>query len=353
MLYDAIVVGAGPSGAIVGEKIAREGFDVLIIEKAESPGQNKICGGAISQNCFKDLRLPEKIIEKKGFGITLNFIDEKKFLRGSGFVIVEREIFDDLLVKKAVDKDAELLTSTTVFDVVKNKKSVKVRFRKNQKNQKKEVSAKFVVFADGTNTLAYSKFNIGYKAEPNSTALALAYNLEWRNNPYDSLEFFFSENISPFGYGWIFPKKDSINIGVLCLLSKIEKNLNKYLNAFIDSLKLQKLKRISFGARLIPQSIPKKIFVDSVLVVGDAAGTADPITGGGISNAIENGKVAAKIVLNSLSKNISKASLFEYNEKWQQSPTFMRLQKNYQLQKITLNQNIIPGFLLNELGFFN
>ncbi len=353
-MIDAVIVGAGPAGSTVGKLIASAGFEVLILEKSNFSGFKKMCGGAISQSCFNDLNLPEKIIEKEGFNIVLNLPSVKKKLCGSGFVVVKREIFDKLLVQKAVDNTATLLNSTIVINVVKTGNGMKVSYKKCKENKIEDVHTRLVVFADGTNTLAYSKFNLGFKEDPDYTALALAYELKCKSNKFNSLDFFISEKISPFGYGWIFPKRDSINIGILCLLSKIHKNLNNYLDTFIVSQKLNKLKKISFGARLIPLGIPKNLVGDSALVVGDAAGTADPITGSGISNAIENSKEAAKIAIKALkAKNTSNDFLVQYAQNWEKNSVFIKIQKSLQLHKLALEKNVIPGLILYELGFFN
>ncbi|MCW3997424.1 MAG: FAD-dependent oxidoreductase [Candidatus Bathyarchaeota archaeon] len=73
MKTDVVIIGAGPAGLTAGYQIAQAGFDVLIFEKNQYPGKNKVCGGAVSKECFLNLKLPQKIIEKQCSKIVVNF----------------------------------------------------------------------------------------------------------------------------------------------------------------------------------------------------------------------------------------------------------------------------------------
>jgi len=355
MVADVIVIGAGPAGATVGGHIARAGYEVLILEKNRSPGKNKVCGGALSKTCFTDLKLPNKIIEKECSRFRVHFPEEKlEVLSKPGFVLFNREIFDELLAQKAAENGARLLTSTLVSDVIKHGDKLAVHYVKLPRREMQEVQARIVVFADGTRTLAYKKFKIGFEGKPNEIALTAMYDLRWPNNPLDSLDFFFREEISPFGYGWIFPKKDSISVGVLCLQSKMKQSIRQYLDYFVSQEKLSSLEVIRFGSRLMPQSIVEKIYADSVLVVGDAAGTADPVDGGGIFNAIVSGEVAAKVAVEALKAgNVTANFLASYDDLWKKTENYRLFHRSYVLQRLALETGVNIGIFLKQMGFFD
>jgi digeranylgeranylglycerophospholipid reductase len=354
MKADVVIVGAGPAGLVAGEHIARAGFEVLIFEKSEYPGKNKVCGGAVSKQCFLDLKLPKKIIEKQCNKIVVNFPDQKyQSIQEPGFVLFQRELFDIELTKKAEKKGAKLLTSTLVTDVNRSNDRLIVRYRSLPKREIHEASAKIIVFADGVNTLAYRKFGLGCAGELDSTSLATTCDLKWSKNPLDSLNFFFSDEISPFGYGWIFPKKDLINIGVLCLRSELKQNIWNHLSHFIASQNLDSREVISSGSRLMPQGLVEKIFGNSILITGDAAGTADPIDGGGIFNAVVSGKLAGKIAVKALKTKNATSNFSDYKILWKKTNNYKVFQRSYILQRLALKNNMNIGFFLKQKGIFD
>jgi digeranylgeranylglycerophospholipid reductase len=348
MLADVVVVGAGPAGVTVGGQIASAGFDVLIIEKNQSPGKNKACGGAVTKGCFMELDLPKEIIEKESRKIVIHFENERYEVPSkSGCILFDREKLDQTLALKATKNGARLITSAVVYDVTRSDNEIVLRFKKLPQGEIAEAKARLVVFADGTKTLAREKMGIGFPLRPDCTAVAATYDLRWPKNPLDSLDFFVSEEISPFGYGWIFPKKDSANVGVVCLRSKMKQDIKHYLDRFKISQKLDSREVIRYGSRLTPQSMAKKIHSDSVLVVGDAAGTADPLTGAGISNAIINAKIAAEVAIKALEARKPTADLLaSYESKWKETSNYKNILSSCRFQRIALKTGINYAFFL-------
>lgn len=355
MITDVVIVGAGPAGTTVGEQIAGAGFNVLLVEKNCSPGKNKVCGGAVSKRYLADVELPQQIIEKEVHKLVFHFPDQRLDIYNKyGYVLLNREKLDQFLAQRAEKNGAKIMTSTKVDEVTRSGNHMVIHLRRLPRGKIRKVKARLVVFADGTNTLANKKFGIGFQNRPDCTALAATYDLKWHKNPMDSLEFFFSEHISPTGYGWAFPRKDSINVGVGCLISKIQQNIRHSLEHLLTLEKLCSLEVIGYGARLVPQSIPTKIHGDSMLVVGDAAGTADPLSGSGIANAIANSKVAARVAIESLeSKKQIGDFLVRYENIWKETSNYKNIQRNYLLQRIALTAGVNAGIFYKQLGLFD
>jgi len=353
VLADVVVVGAGPAGATVGGRIASAGFDVLIIEKDRSPGRNKACGGTVSKSFFMELNLPNEIIEKESYKLVLHFQDERYEVPSkSGCILFDREKLDQMLAREATKNGAKLMTSAIVYDVTRSDDEIVLRFKRLPQKEIGEAQARLVIFADGTNTLARKKMGIGFQTRSDCTAVAATYDLRWQKNPLDSLDFFVSEEISPFGYGWIFPKKDSINVGVVCLLSKMKQNIRQYLDRFKISQKLGSREVIRYGSRLTPQSMAKKIQSDSVLVVGDAAGTADPLTGAGISNAMVNARIAAEVAIEALeAKKMTTDFLANYESKWKETSNYKSLLNSCRFQRMALKTGVNSALFLKLSAF--
>jgi flavin-dependent dehydrogenase len=111
----------------------------------------------------------------------------------------------------------------------------------------------------------------------------------------------------------VFPKGDHLSIGVLSTASTI-RHLKPYFDLFIKIKRLYAHAQVaSLRAYLIPQGPDKSnIFADrGVILVGDAAGFADPVTGEGIFFAIREAQIASKVILDCLT--LSYEHINEYN----------------------------------------
>lgn len=189
-----------------------------------------------------------------------------------------------------------------IKDVTVKSDGIQVKSRENT------IESKLVVFADGPNTLAYRRFGIGFKPWSNKTCVSVVCEVKWENNPLDHTEFYYGYDISPWGYGWIFPKRNTVNVGVWCLHSVLNSNIIESLNYLLRKhlLTQEKLKGkevVWLRSALIPVAPARKIFGERVLVVGDAAGMVNPVTSGGIAHAINGGMLAGRISSEALEKD--------------------------------------------------
>ncbi len=100
----------------------------------------------------------------------------------------------------------------------------------------------------------------------------------------------------PQGYAWVFPKGEHLSMGVLTLNPQ-KANLNQCFNHYIEYLKIKKVMSIERHGYVIPLAPRSAVLArDSVLLVGDAAGLADPTTAEGISHAILSGQLAGQAI---------------------------------------------------------
>lgn len=353
MAIDVIVIGAGPAGTAAGLQVAREGYEVLIIDKDYSSGKNKALGAALPRKCFDDLELPTEIIGAEIHSLVYHFQNEEIPVSSSpGFGLFDRSTLDRLLLQKAKESGAKVLNSTLVPDVARCDDCAIVRYRKLPKGKLLKSLARIVVFADGPSTLAHSKFQLGFDSRPEGTALGATYELKYPKNALDSMDFFFSEEVSPFGYGWIFPRKDTINVGVKCLISRMKHNIRRYLDDFVSSVALSSREIAGYYSCLMPQSYVERLYGDSILVAGDAAGTCDPIDGGGISNAIASGRIAGKVAVEALEAGSLTADfLAKYKEEWEKTENYRLFHRSYLLQRLAYNAGVNIGVLLKQIVF--
>lgn len=345
--WDVVIIGAGPAGSSAARLIAEEGFDCLIIEKDKEPGLHNSCAGGIPYALAQKLKIDSHVIEKEIHGCVLHFNSGPKKWRKKHplFTTVDRRVFDKYLAERAVKAGAELSLLTKVYDVKKGNDGLKV-YTNNLKTGKKScLSGKLVIFADGVNTLARRTFGFGFDKKLNHFAAALAYEMEAEENAFDEFELYFDSRTIPWGYYWIFPKKNTLNVGVDCLSSKIEDKLKACLDEFIGNHPLLKdKKKVRFTAGLIPVSLSRRLYSDSCLVVGDAGGMADPLTFGGIVYGIKGGELAGLACIEALKKGKYEAkSLAQYQRDYKRTKHYWWLKFLSLVSAISISLSNMAG----------
>jgi flavin-dependent dehydrogenase len=116
----------------------------------------------------------------------------------------------------------------------------------------------------------------------------------------------------PGGYAWVFPKRDHLSIGVGRLASKT-RDLHAHHQKFLNSLNMSNYTIARSSSHLIPTCTKGKlVWQNKALLLGDAAGLADPLTGEGIYNAIQSAQLAAPVIEDSLVRG--KVGLQDYQE---------------------------------------
>jgi len=321
-MYDVTIIGAGPAGSSAAYELAKKGLKTLLLEKKKIIGQPKQCAEGINQAILKELNIklkPEWISNKINSVIVSNC---DYFLYGRGKrtqgYILNRKKFDPGLAQKAQNAGAELRKKSPVINVTGDSVILK---------NKQQIKTKVIIGADGPLSTVGKKSGLGNPV----SGSALQYEIEKQTPFPNSIQCFFSRQVTPNGWSWIFPKKNTMNVGIGTFNIS---NLRKNLNHFVKYMKLEKLKIKEINAALIPLNGPLKQFQkDNILLIGDAAGHTNPLSGGGIPVAIYDGQLAANVITEHLEKNTLLAS---YTSRWYQS-CFGRASKNgLKAQKIYL-----------------
>ncbi|MCX6695132.1 MAG: NAD(P)/FAD-dependent oxidoreductase [Candidatus Altiarchaeota archaeon] len=298
--YDVIVVGAGPSGSTAARGCAKAGLKTLILDREKLP-RFKACGGGVTVKVDRiiDYKIPEEIIERKAYGVRLNYWNKSNsHLREYPITnLVSRSRFDKFLADKTVEAGAELMDGTIVSSVSKEGSTQTVE------SSEGKFTAKMIVGADGVNSI------VSERVRPRLTQDELASTIEAEvpMSPEEIdvkfgnfLDVYFGNSVG-IGYGWIFPKNDHISVGVGSLL-RMFKNPKQRFIEFLGKMKLPL--DVELHPHLIPLGNPKRRVVsDGIILVGDAAGYADPLTGEGIYSAIHSGKLASETIVQAFDKN--------------------------------------------------
>jgi geranylgeranyl reductase family protein len=292
--YDVIIIGAGPAGTSAAYHLAGAGLRVLIIEKSIFP-RRKVCGGGLTHRAYR--KLPFNIQPVVQREVTWGFVSTAgrpiAAVHGDGPIsyLVERASFDAYLLEKALEKGASCHFGERFQHSDDQGNVFTVR------TDRENYLCRYLVGADGVHSQVARQNGL-----ITNRATSLAYEARLRLPQGEQQKF--AETITfdfgtlLFGYGWIFPKNDHLNVGVFRSWPGRKTN-KKHLLRFIDqhpALHLSDL--IDIRAHPIPMGGEERsIHKNNLLLVGDAANLADPWLGEGLYDALRSGRIAAEVII--------------------------------------------------------
>jgi geranylgeranyl reductase family protein len=293
-LFDAIIVGGGPSGAISGYTLAKVGLKVLIIDQSLFP-RRKVCGGGLTIHGMNEIPFDiSDVIHRKVNSGQVTFrgnlittISDKETIA----CMIDRETFDYFLLEKAVEVGAETQLGRRVNAIAEQNDIIQV-----QTNQE-TFFGKYLIGADGVHSAIAKQMGMF-----NNRSTSLAYEARLsrgseQDSSHEEMITFDFGTISG-GYGWIFPKRDHLNVGVYHTWPG-KKTSKKHLLRFIDQHPMLHRDRIS-DIRAFPVPLggnKSNLHQNNILLVGDAANLADPWLGEGLYYALSSGRLAAETII--------------------------------------------------------
>lgn len=302
--YEVVIVGAGPAGSCAALRLAKQGVKVALVDKATLP-RYKTCGGGIVHRAVKYLPVDiSPVVERKCLIVEYNlFASNLHFdvIRDQPIIsMTMRDSFDNLLASEAQRAGAEIIHGCEVLNVHRNPNSIVLETKKEVLN------TNFLIAADGALSIVAKKTG-WQETRLLIPALECEVYVDDRTLENFSKTARFDFDLVPDGYAWVFPKKDHLSIGVLSM-KRGNIKLTNFLKRYLEILRITAVIKIEQHGFIIPVN-PRKdeLMKDRVLLIGDAAGFADPITAEGISFAILSGHIAADaLVKGSLKKDLVK-----------------------------------------------
>jgi geranylgeranyl reductase family protein len=290
--FDAIVVGAGPAGSTVALRLARGGARVLLLDRARFP-RDKPCGGGLTYRAVRELPVPvDPVVEDVVERFELGFRYRRRFVRGGQGPLVlmtQRRRLDLYLAERAAEAGADFRDGHRVTELELSGAEPVVRVGSSG------ASAPLVIGADGVNGVSARAVGVGRRrygvALEGNVLYAHAREERWRGRAVVEL------GTVPGGYAWVFPKGDHVNVGVGGWESegpRLREHLDRACAAYgVPADRLESLR----GYRLPMRVAGASPAAGRVLLVGDAAGLVDPLSGDGIYEALVSARLAAESAL--------------------------------------------------------
>lgn len=305
--HDVIVIGAGPGGSAAAHFLAQRGARVLLLDKAAFP-RDKTCGDGLTPRAVAMLEEMQLLDELSTAGQTIRQFEviapnrratsapiPSRVGRSGQALVIPRFKLDERLLQRAVDSGADFRPGVHALHVTGDGRSAKVRIEHNGRQE--DYEAPLAVVAVGANMRLLRESRILEHA-PETMLAGRAYfeNLRGLSDAWQ-LRF---DGVPLPGYGWIFPiSADAANIGA----GFFRRRAGGATDAFRGFIANPALRPLLAGARQVGpmKSYPlradfttSKTHAPNVLLVGEAAGLVNPLTGEGIDYALESGRIAAQ-----------------------------------------------------------
>lgn len=303
---DVVIAGAGPAGSTAALVLARRGVSTLILDKAVFP-RPKLCGGLLT---WKSVRLLERVhglnaASLVSAGIVDSPAHEYSLLHKGRplaqgrlaypFHLVRRTAFDAHLLHLAEEAGARLETGQAVLDCSPDG---------TLDTDRERVSGRFVIGADGVNSVVRGCFGLDRAAWNKNLAAAVEIRVPRDAAPYVTSRTELHAGILPAGYGWVFPNRDGMVLGI-CGLRRPGLNFRRAFTEFLRGLGVDDtdgfLRRHPLKGHPLPYGNALADPVQGrILLAGDAGGYADPLLGEGIFYALLTGFFAGQAVADGL-----------------------------------------------------
>jgi geranylgeranyl reductase family protein len=280
--FDVLVVGGGPAGSATACNLADAGARVLLVDKATFP-RDKPCGGGLTTRAVLHCPVdPSPVVEEEVDLVELRFRYGDSVTRHSRQPVIrmtQRRRLDAFLLDAARERGVEVREGTTIDPLA--------------------ADAAVVVGADGANGTTARAFGLG---------VGIVHGVAYEGNvPYGTVsrERYARRAVIeladiPGGYGWVFAKGDHVNVGVGAWQTegpRLREHLARVCAAHaIDVGALESLR----GHRLPLRRPGTAIVGGRALLVGDAAGLIDPVSGDGMYECFVSAKLASTAIVDFL-----------------------------------------------------
>jgi menaquinone-9 beta-reductase len=300
-----VVVGAGPGGAAAAHFLSVHGLDVLLLDRAEFP-RDKTCGDGLTPRALRVLRdmgLLDEVVQR-GCRVDAYEVVAPDFrattaaiTASPGALVIPRYKLDEMIARHAVQSGARFESGVNVNRVEPVGTHATVHAEDGRVFQ-----AKVAVIATGAATGVLTRSGILHD-KPRHMLAIRAYFADIQHEVARKFQLRLDGAPMP-GYGWIFPVDSSVaNVGVAFMPRRRSPPASVAFTRFTQGSAVAQMlegsRRVEpvKGYPIRTDFLRAPTCAERTLLVGEAAGLVNPLSGEGIDYALESGRMAARHLL--------------------------------------------------------
>lgn len=303
--HDVIICGGGLAGSAAGLSLARRGHTVAIVDRARFP-RKKLCGGLLT---WKSVRLLEAHFNETVESLTqagaIDFVSDRYAIRSFEntlaqghlpfpFHLVDRTVFDDLLLKRAAEAGADIIQEAPVTQCSPETGTVTC-------DGGLELRGHHIIGADGANSKVRASFpNIDRQRMRRFMAPTIEIKIPRSDFPREVEYPELYVGCLKAGYGWVFPNRDRIVLGI-CGLKDEEVKFSQLFKTYLEFLEIDPDTISGLHGHPLPYGnyLADPVY-ETALLAGDAGGFVEPLFGEGIFFALCTGMYAGDAIAQGL-----------------------------------------------------
>ena len=324
---DLLIIGGGPAGLVAAREAARatSALSIIVLERDDVVGTPVRCGegvGSAGLSEFLDPGRAESLapwISRRITRVVFRAPDgcEVRVAEGDVGYILDRTSFEPAIADQAMDAGAEIRTCADA--VAMQRDGGRWRVEVDGPAGRSEIRARIVIGADGIESAVARGAGLDTRVRARDMESCAQYVVEDAAIDADAIVLHFGERVAPGGYAWVFPKgtrSANVGLGVLGLRAGGRSAvawLDDYMAAHFPNASVSGR---TVGGVVVSPTVARTV-ADGLLLVGDAAHMINPLSGGGIVNAMKSGRLAGETAVAALRAGDTSASaLAVYHARW-------------------------------------
>ncbi len=322
---DLVVVGGGPVGCAVAAITARK-FSTLVMEEHVDAGVPVQCAGLVTARVIDMVEAQDSVINRIS-GMVLHFPGGAE-LRLDGketkAVVVDRFKFDQRCKDRAVAAGADYVTGSKFqnFKVEDDGITLSAEGRPLAR-------CKLLVGADGYKSGVSKMAGL---PPPRDVVKGFESDVDHRMDEQSHVHVYLGNRVAPGFFAWKIPCGNFTRIG-LCV-SEGNGPPSNYLKTLMENEKLDGFRRLENYSGVIPLGTLRRTYAERVMIAGDAAAMAKPLSGGGLFTGMISAECAAATAIDALEKkDLSIRSLSQYQRLWKER-IGRELDRGYRVRKV-------------------
>jgi len=321
---DVLVIGGGPAGLIAAREVASRdpGLDVLLIERDRAIGSPVRCGEGVGSAGLAEFMDPAgapwvsrrvtRVIFRAPGGLEVRVAD------GDVGYILDRARFEPTIAAEAGGLGVDIQVGTEATGIARSPGGWTATLR--ARHGARTVAARLVICADGVEGMAGRWAGLDTRVPARDMESCAQYVVSAIDFDPEAIYLHFGHSIAPGGYAWVFPKGNAtanVGLGIVALHAERGRTARDYLDRYLAAyFPTGVTTGYTVGGVIVHPTIRQTV-TDGLIVCGDAAHMINPLSGGGIVNAMKAGRLAAHVAVDALrAGDCSAPRLERYHAEW-------------------------------------